>query len=121
MRIEKSIVFDENEQTELTNIANWCLEATGFFTDEGFRAVRVVTQGEARTDWEKQEITHDKRVNRDQLCLAMAAVDKALERVKAMETSQRFPGDKKARLESNLVVVRTKLAKWAVTLGEGKV
>jgi hypothetical protein len=38
-----------------------------------------------------------------------------------METSQRFPIDRKARLESNLVVVRTKLAKWAVTLGEGKV
>lgn len=105
MRIEKSIVFDEKEQTELTNIANWCLEATGFFTDEGFRAVRAVTVTGAS-------------VGRDQLCLATAAVDMALEEVKGMETSQRFPIDRKARLESNLSVVRAKLSEWALVLGE---
>ena len=108
MRIEKSLVFDEAEQSELLTVANWCNEAMGFFTDGGFRAVRVVTVVGARVSW-------------DQLYEAIVAVDKALDGVKVMETSQRFPGDKKARLEANLTVCRTKLAKWALALDEGKV
>jgi len=107
VKIEKSLVFDEAEQSELLTVANWCNEAMGFFTDGGLRAVRVVTVVGARVSW-------------DQLYKAIVAVDKALDGVKAMETSQRFPVDRKARLESNLVVCRAKLSEWALALGEGR-